>query len=85
MEYAINVPMWKWLGLLPVIAARRPRTRKRTFAYLFQSLATLRFELFRQPVRLVRPGGRPELRFAVSPRARERIRHCERALHRLAA
>ena len=66
-------------------AARRPRTRKRTFAYVFQSLATLRFELIHQPVRLVRPTGRPELRFSVSPRARERIRRCEQAIQRLAA
>ena len=66
-------------------ALRRPRTLKRTFAYVFQSLATLRFELIHQPVRLARPAGRPELRFAASPRARERIRRCERAIQRLAA
>jgi hypothetical protein len=66
-------------------AARRPRTLKRTFAYLFQSLATLRFELIQQPVRLARPGGRPQLRFAVAPRARARIRRCDRAVQRLAA
>jgi len=66
-------------------AARRPRTRKRTFEYVFQSLATLRFELIHQPVRLARPSGRPELRFAVSPCARSRIQHCDRAVQRLAA
>ena len=66
-------------------AARRSRTLKRTFAYVLQSLATLRFELIHQPVRLARPAGRPELRFAASPRARERIRRCECALQRLAA
>ena len=65
--------------------ARRPRTLKRTFAYRFQSLATVRFELIHQPVRLARPAGRPQMRFAVSPRARERLRRCERALRRLAA
>jgi len=27
VEYAIKVPMWKWLGLLPVIASRRRWTR----------------------------------------------------------
>ena len=66
-------------------AARRPRTLKRTFAYVLQSLATLRFELIHQPVRLARPSGRPQLRFAASPRAQAHIRRCERALQRLAA
>jgi hypothetical protein len=66
-------------------AARRPRTLKRTFDYVFQSLATLRFELFHQPVRLARPGGRLQLRFAVSARARSRIQHCDRTIRRLAA
>ena len=66
-------------------AAPRPRTLKRTFAYVFQSLATVRFELIHQAVRLARPGGRPELRFAVSPRARELIHRSERAIERLAA
>jgi hypothetical protein len=66
-------------------AARRPRTRKRTFDYIFQSLSTLRFELIHQPARLVRPAGRPQLRFAVSPRARSHIERCQRALKRLAA
>lgn len=66
-------------------APRRPRTLKRTFAYVFQSLATLRFELIHQPVRIARPNGRPQLRFAVSPRAQAEIRRYERALDRLAA
>jgi hypothetical protein len=66
-------------------AARRPRTRKRTFDYVFQSLATLRFELIHQPVRLARPCGRSQLRFSVSPRARSRIQSCDRAVQLLAA
>ncbi len=66
-------------------AAQRPRTHKRTFAYVFRSLSTLRFELIHQPVRLARPSGRPQLRFAVSLTARARIRRCERAIERLAA
>ena len=66
-------------------AARRPRTWKRTFAYVFQSVSTLRFELIHQPARLVRPAGRPQLRFAVSPRARSQIERCQRAIERLAA
>jgi len=66
-------------------APRRPRTLKRTFDYLFQSLATLRFELIQQPVRLARPNGRAQLRFSASPRAQAHIRRCERAVQRLAA
>ena len=61
-------------------APRRPRTLKRTYAYVFSSLQTLRFELIHQPARLVRPAGRQELRFAVAPRAREKIRQAERRL-----
>lgn len=66
-------------------AAKRPRTRKRTFAYVFQSLSTLRFELIQQPLRIARPSGRPQLRFAVSTTARSRIRRCQRAIQQLAA
>jgi hypothetical protein len=66
-------------------AARRPRTLKRTFDYVFQSLATLRFELIHQPLRIAQPGGRSQLRFAVSSPVRELIRRCERAVDRLAA
>jgi hypothetical protein len=47
-------------------------------------LQTLRFELIHQPVRLVRPKGRPELRFAASPATRKRIEAVERALARAA-
>jgi len=66
-------------------AVRRPHTLKRTFDYVFQSLATVRFELIHQPARLARPAGRSQLRFAVSPRARDLIHRCERAVQRLAA
>jgi len=66
-------------------AARRPRTRKRTFAYIFQSLSTLRFELLHQPVRIARPSGRTQLRFAVSASARSKIQRCEQAIQRLVA
>ena len=50
--------------------------------YHFQSLGSLRFELIHQPVRLVYPKGRAELRFAVPPTAQRRIEH---ALQRIAA
>jgi hypothetical protein len=66
-------------------AARRPRTLERTFAYVLQSLATLRFERIHQPARLARPNGRAQLRFAASPRAQALLRRCERAVQRLAA
>ena len=61
-------------------AQERGRTWKRTFDYVFQSMQTVRFELIAQPVRLVRPKGRPELRFAASPAARQRIEAAQRAL-----
>jgi hypothetical protein len=63
-------------------APRRARTWKHTFGWVFQSLSTLRFELIHQPVRLVRPQGRAELRFAVPPAVEHRIGH---ALRRIAA
>ena len=66
-------------------AARRPRSWKRTFDYVFRSVATLRFELIHQPARLVRPAGSTHIRFAVSPRARSQIEQCKRAIERIAA
>ena len=67
---------------ITVGARERGRTWKRTFDYVFQSMQTLRFELIQQPARLVRPQGRPELRFAASPAGRKRIEAAERALAR---
>lgn len=69
---------------ITVGARERGRTWKRTFDYVFQSMQTVRFELIQQPARLVRPKGRPELRFAASPAARKRIEAAERALDRAA-
>ena len=65
-------------------APRRPRTPKRTYAYRFPSIQTLRFELIHQPARLLRPSGRLQLRFAVAPRTREKIQQAERRLARAA-
>jgi hypothetical protein len=65
-------------------APARPRSRKRTFDYVFRSLQTLRFTLIHQPARLVRPAGRGELRFAVSPHTRREIEHAERCISRAA-
>jgi hypothetical protein len=65
-------------------AKPRRRSWKRTFEYVFQSMQTLRFELIQQPLRLVRPAGRPELRFAVPPEVRRRIQHVQDRLQRAA-
>jgi hypothetical protein len=65
-------------------ATARPRSRKRTFDYVFRSLQTLRFTLIHQPARIVRPAGRAELRFAVSPHTRREIERAERCLQRAA-
>jgi len=62
-------------------AQARPRSRKRTFLFVFRSLQTLRFTLIHQPARILRPGGRPELRFAVSAVTRQAIEHAERSIH----
>ena len=65
-------------------AKERRRTWKRTFDYVFRSMQTVRFELIQQPARLMRPKGRPELRFAASPTARNYIEAAQRALDRAA-
>ena len=69
---------------ITVGAKERGRTLKRTFDYVFQSMQTLRFELIQQPARLVRPKGRPELRFAASRAGRKRIESVDRCLQRAA-
>lgn len=61
-------------------AAKHSSTWKRTYGYVFASLKTLRFELIHQPVRIVRPGNRPELRFAVPSRVKRRIQDIDRKL-----
>jgi len=66
-------------------AATRPRSWKRTCDWVFESLQTLRFELLQQPARLVRPAGRPELRFAVAPTVQRRIEHSLERIQRIAA
>ena len=65
---------------LAIGAPHRPRTRKRTYAFVLQSLQTLRFTLIHQPARLVCPAGQPELRFAVSDATRHRIEHVQRRI-----
>ena len=65
---------------LAVGAPRRLNSWKRTYRYVFESLQTLRFTLIHQPARIVRPAGRPELRFAVSAVTRRRIEQIERRI-----
>ena len=55
------------------LATPRQNSRKRTYRYSFLSLRTLRFLLIHLPGRIARPQGRPELRIAAAPSARERI------------
>jgi hypothetical protein len=69
-------------SFIALAAPRRTQSWKRTFRWIFQSLGTLRLELIHQPVRLVYPKGRSELRFAAPPQAQRRVEH---ALQRLAA
>lgn len=66
-------------------APRRPRTWKRTYGWIFESVATLRFTLLHQPLRLVRPAGRPELRFAVSSTTRQLLESRLARIDQLAA
>lgn len=77
----LNLMRWMQVALG---ARTRARTWKRTFDYVFQSIQTLRFELIQHPARLLRPAGRPELRFSASPAARRRIEHAQRCLARAA-
>jgi hypothetical protein len=65
-------------------APLRTRTWKRTFLHVLQSVQTLRFELIAQPVRIVRPEGRTQIRFAVAPSVRMRIERAQRRLERAA-
>jgi hypothetical protein len=58
---------------LHTLATQKPRSRKRTFCFFFQSLKTIRFKLIHQPARLVNPQGYSVLRFSVAPSAQTLI------------
>jgi hypothetical protein len=62
------------------VATQKPRSRKRTFGFLLQSLKTLRFKLIHQPARLVQPQGYSILRFSVAQPAKELIERIEQKL-----
>jgi hypothetical protein len=67
---------------LETLAEPKPRSRKRTYAYLFRSMRTLRFLLIARAGRLTRIGGRQVLRLTQNP-ATERL--YDRVAQRLAA
>ena len=52
---------------LDTLAAPKPRSRKRTYAYLIRSMRTLRFLLVARAGRLARIGGRHVLRLSHNP------------------
>ncbi len=52
---------------LDTLAMPKPRSRKRTYAYLIRSMRTLRFLLVTRAGRLTRIGGRQVLRLAQNP------------------
>lgn len=58
---------------LQTMALRKPKSRKRTFGFLLQSLKTIRYMLLHQPARLIRSQGYSVLRFSVSGPTREFI------------
>jgi hypothetical protein len=63
-------------------AEPKPRSRKRTYAYLFRSMRTLRFLLIARAGRVTRIGGRTRLRLAHNPS----VQHLyDRLQHALAA
>jgi hypothetical protein len=90
-HYAAN-STWQQLGILAhnlirsfqldTLAEPKPRSRKRTYAYLFRSLRTLRFLFIARAGRLTRLGGRNVLRLTENP-ATEAL--YGRVIHRLAA
>jgi hypothetical protein len=60
------------------LATPKPRTRKRTYAYAFRSMRTLRFLLIARAGRLARIGGRQVLRLTYNPATQtlyERVTH----------
>ena len=52
---------------LDTLATAKPRSRKRTYAYLIRSMRTLRFLLIARAGRLTRIGGRHVLRLSHNP------------------
>lgn len=61
-------------------AAARPRTRKRTFLYVLQSVKTVRFTWLNVAGRLVATNGTQTLRLSDVPAIRRRYESVEQAL-----
>lgn len=69
---------------LQTVATPKPRSRKRTFRFVLQSLRTLRFKLIHQPARLLKPQGYFVLRFSVAPPVQDLIQRMNQKLKRAA-
>ena len=65
---------------LDTLAEPKPRSRKRTYAYLLRSMRTLRFLLIARAGRLTRIGGRNVLRLAQNPATQVLYTRVEHAL-----
>jgi hypothetical protein len=65
---------------LDTLAEPKPRSRKRTYAYLLRSMRTLRFLLVARAGRLTRIGGRNVLRLAENPATQALYTRIEHAL-----
>jgi hypothetical protein len=61
-------------------AEPKRRSRKRTYAFLFRSMRTLRFRVIARAGRVVRIGGRTRLRLAENPSVRQLYERLEHAL-----
>jgi hypothetical protein len=57
------------------LAAPKPRSRKRTYAFLLSSMKTLRFVLINRAARLVCISGRHRLRFTHNPATQTLYQH----------
>jgi len=65
---------------LDTLATPKPRSRKRTYAYLLRSMRTLRFLLIARAGRLTRIGGRHVLRLAANSATQALYARIEHAL-----
>ncbi len=61
-------------------ATPKPRSRKRTYAFLFRSMRTLRFLVIARAGRVARIGGRTRLRLTQNPGAQQLYERLEHAL-----
>lgn len=66
---------------LQTVATEKPRSRKRTYRFLLQSLKTLRFKLIHQPARLLKPQGYSVLRFSVAQPVQQLIQRIDQKLN----